>query len=139
MVVMALLPCRFVSLLLATCSVGLSCSAVVGPSIAAPPAAAAVSLLAQMSPTEKASPYAAAKEDGGAPGGSGAEAMLQELEGTRAAGTTKQSPFAGAKESDAATSAQLRVDRRRLWWLRLPLSLAAVSYAALLSQEGEAA
>jgi hypothetical protein len=112
---------------------------VVGPSIAAPPAAAAVSLLAQMSPTEKASPYAAAKEDGSAPARSGAEAMVQELEGTRAAGTTKESPFAGAKESDAATSTQLRVDRSRLWWLLLPLSLAAISYAALRAQEGEAA
>lgn len=88
---------------------------------------------------EKASPYAAPQDDNATPASSSAEAMLEELGGTKAKGSTKDSPFAGAKESDAVTSTQLRVNRSRLWWLLLPLSLAAISYAVLRGQEGETA
>jgi hypothetical protein len=58
-----------------------------------------------------------------------------DLQGTKAAGSTKDSPFAGAKESEGATQATLRVDRTKLWWLLLPVGLAAISYGALRSQE----
>jgi hypothetical protein len=63
---------------------------------------------------------------------------LKELGGTKAVGTKKNSPFAGAKESDEAAHADLKADRSRLWWLLLPVGLAAISYGALKAQEGEA-
>ena len=64
---------------------------------------------------------------------------VEELGGTKAEGSTKDPPFAGAKERDAVTSAQLRVEGRRLWWRLLPLSLKAISSAVLRGQEGETA
>jgi hypothetical protein len=102
-------------LLLSACSAGLSCTALFGSPITAPPAAEAAT-------EQKASPTAAA---------------LEHLQGTKAAGSTKDSPFAGAKESEGATQATLRVNRTKLWWLLLPVGLAAISYGALRSQEDD--
>ncbi|MCX5939694.1 MAG: hypothetical protein NTX18_01375 [Cyanobium sp. LacPavin_0818_WC50_MAG_67_9] len=101
-------------LLLSACSAGLSCTAMFGTPIAAPPAAQAA--------TERQAE-------------AGTAAALQQLQGTKAAGSTKESPFVGAKESDGATKAALRVERTKLWWLLLPVGLAAISYGALRAQE----
>lgn len=136
---MAPLPCQCLPAVLLSWIAGLSCAALLGTPINPAPDAAAAPLLAQASQTGKASPYAAAKDDAVTQASSGAERVLETLGGSRATGTTKDSPFAGAKESDAATSSRLRVDRGRLWWLLLPLSLAAISYGVLRSQDGEAA
>jgi hypothetical protein len=117
---------------LAACVTGLHCA------IAAPPAEARP-LLAQTA-VEKASPFAAAKDAGAEAAEAGAAAVtdpLKELHGTRAAGTKKNSPFAAAKESDEVADDALRADRSRLWWLLLPVGLAAISYGALKSQEGD--
>ena len=103
---MAPIPSLRQLLLLSACSTGLSCSAVFSNPLPAPQAA------------EPATP------------------ALETLQGTKAAGSSKESPFAGAKETDAATRADLRIDRTRLWWLLLPVGLAAISYGALRSQEG---
>ena len=101
------------------------------------PPAEAMPLLAQAA-VEKASPFASAKDETGAnDAGSSAVGALKELAGTKATGTKKNSPFAAAKESDDDTHDDLKVDRGRLWWLLLPVGLAAISYGALKSQEGE--
>ena len=115
-------------LLLSACSAGLSCTAMFGTPIAAPPAA-------QAATEQKASPYAAPQDATERQAEAGTDAALQQLQGTKAAGSTKESPFAGAKESDGATKAALRVERSKLWWLLLPVGLAAISYGALRSQE----
>ena len=107
------------ALLLAGCAAGLSCSLLAAP-LQLPPAQAA---------SEKVSPFAGAKD----------ETSLVQLDGTKAAGSKKNSPFAGAKESDAATHTDLQADRTRLWWLVLPVGLAALSYLKLRSGEGEGA
>ncbi|MBD2422694.1 hypothetical protein [Cyanobium sp. FACHB-13342] len=101
-------------LLLSACSAGLSCTALLGTPLVAPPAA-------QATTEQKASPYAAPQD---------------ETDRKAEAGNAKESPFAGAKESDGATQAALRVDRTKLWWLLLPVGLAVISYGALRSQEG---
>lgn len=123
-------------LLLAACATGLSCSlAVAGPMVTPP--ADAMPLLAQAA-VEKASPFASAKDETGAKDAdSSPVGALKELAGTKATGTKKNSPFAAAKESEDGAQADLKVDRSRLWWLLLPLGLAAISYSALKSQEGE--
>ena len=140
------------ALLLAGCAAGLSCSLLAAP-IAFGPAQAGT-LIAQTA-TEKASPFAGAKDETSsdhgaepaAPTAGSEQASSQatgevdgtpkELAGTKAAGTKKNSPFAGAKESDEAAHADLRADRTRLWWLLLPVGLAAIGYGALRSNEGE--
>jgi hypothetical protein len=116
------------------CSTGLSCAALFSP-ITAPPGAHASPQLAQAVPGQKASPYAAAQDESKAEAAGQAQDTLDKLKGTKAAGSQKDSPFAAAKESDAATSAHLRVHRMQLWWLLLPVGLAAVSYGALRSKE----
>jgi hypothetical protein len=118
------------------CSTGLSCAALFSP-ITTPPGAHASLQLAQAVPGQKASPYAAAQDESKAEAAGQAQDTLEKLKGTKAAGSQKDSPFAAAKESDAATSAHLRVDRMRLWWLLLPVGLAAVSYGALRSKEDQ--
>jgi hypothetical protein len=60
---------------------------------------------------------------------------LSALEGTKAAGTKKASPFAAAKESDDAGHDHLRVDRGRLWWLVVPVGLGLISYHSLRRRE----
>jgi hypothetical protein len=123
-------------LLLAACATGLSCSLAVAGPVATPPADA-MPLLAQAA-VEKASPFAAAKDETGTGAGAASPAdAMKELAGTKATGTKKNSPFAAAKESDLQANADLKVDRSRLWWLLLPVGLAAISYSALRSQEGE--
>ena len=144
------------ALLLAGCAAGLSCSLLAAP-VALPPAQAGI-LLAQTS-TEKASPFAGAKDETSSlqsteqstepaapaaepeqavqPASGEMDGTPKELAGTKAVGTKKNSPFAGAKESDEAAHADLRADRTRLWWLLLPVGLAAISYGALRSREGE--
>lgn len=123
-------------LLLAACATGLSCSLAVADPMVAPPAQA-MPLLAQAA-LEKASPFASAKDETGAGAADSSPAgALKELAGTKATGTKKNSPFAAAKESDEETHDDLKVDRSRLWWLLLPVGLAAISYGALKSQEGE--
>ena len=140
------------ALLLAGCAAGLSCSLLAAP-MPLPPAQAGT-LLAQTA-TEKASPFAGAKDETSPeqsaepatpaaapeqavqPASGEMEGTLKELAGTKAAGTKKNSPFAGAKESDEAAHADLRADRTRLWWLLLPVGLAAISYGALRSREGD--
>jgi len=139
------------SLWLAAFATGLSCSLALAGSMTAQPAQARL-LLAQTA-VEKASPFAGAKDDtstdaeatptagmpASATAGEASEAgALKELGGTKAVGTKKNSPFAGAKESDEAAHADLKADRSRLWWLLLPVGLAAISYGALKAQEGEA-
>ena len=115
-------------LLLSACSAGLSCTALFGSPITAPPAAEAAT-------EQKASPYAAPQDETDPKVETGTAAALKHLQGTKAAGSTKDSPFAGAKESEGATQATLRVNRTKLWWLLLPVGLAAISYGALRSQE----
>ena len=140
------------ALLLAGCAAGLSCSLLAAPMTLAPAQAGA--LIAQAA-AEKASPFAGAKDETSPvqdaelapaatvpepsvqPAAAEMEGTLKELAGTKAAGTKKNSPFAGAKESDEAAHADLRADRTRLWWLLLPVGLAAISYGALRSREGE--
>ena len=140
------------ALLLAGCAAGLSCSLLAAPITLRP--AEAGTLLAQTA-TEKASPFAGAKDEtspdqsaepaapaaepqqASQPATGEVEGTLKELAGTKAAGTKKNSPFAGAKESDEAAHADLRADRTRLWWVLLPVGLAAISYGALRSKEGE--
>ena len=140
------------ALLLAGCAAGLSCSLLAAP-MPLPPAQAGT-LLAQTT-TEKASPFAGAKDETSteqstepaAPAAEPEQAVQhasgeidgtpKELAGTKAAGTKKNSPFAGAKESDEAAHADLRADRTRLWWLLLPVGMSAISYGALCSKEGE--
>jgi len=101
------------------------------------PPAEAMPLLAQAA-VEKASPFASAKDETGAGAADSSPAgALKELAGTKATGTKKNSPFAAAKESDEETHDDLKVDRSRLWWLLLPVGLAAISYGALKSKEGE--
>ena len=129
------------SLWLAACATGLSCSLTLAGSMAAPPAEARP-LLAQTA-VEKASPFAGAKDDTSpaaevAPAAVNPADALKELTGTKAAGTKKNSPFAAAKESDEDADTDLKADRSRLWWLLLPVGLAAISYGALKAQEGEA-
>jgi hypothetical protein len=128
------------SLWLAACATGLSCSLTLAGSMAAPPAEARP-LLAQTA-VEKASPFAGAKDDTSpaaevAPAAVNPADALKELTGTKAAGTKKNSPFAAAKESDEDADTDLKADRSRLWWLLLPVGLAAISYGALKAQEGE--
>jgi hypothetical protein len=133
------------ALLLAGCAVGMGCSLAhvqatdAATTGSAPPQPAAA--------VEKASPFAGAKDETSpelvqeaSPSSEASTAEttplpLQELSGTKAAGTKKASPFAGAKETDAAAHADLRADRRRLWWLALPVGLALVSYRLLLGGE----
>jgi hypothetical protein len=123
-------------LLLAAFETGLSCSLAVTVPVAASPAEA-MPLLAQAA-VEKASPFAAAKDETGAGTGAASPAgALKVLAGTKATGTKKNSPFAAAKESDHEANAHLQVDRSRLWWILLPVGLAAISYGTLKSQEGE--
>ncbi|KMM16724.1 hypothetical protein [Synechococcus sp. GFB01] len=136
---MARLPSRLPAAALIGWVAGLSCATLLGTPINPPADAAVAPLVAQASQTGKASPYAAAKDEATTPASSASARVLEDLGGSRATGTTKDSPFAGAKESDTATTAQLRVDRGRLWWLLLPLCLAAISYAVLRGQDGEAA
>ena len=139
------------ALLLAGCAAGLSCSLLATPNPSA--SAQAGTLLAQtQNPTEKASPFAGAKDetsaDQAAPAAGPAlasqqqkagemEGTLKELSGTKAAGTKKNSPFAGAKESDEDARRDLKADRARLWWLLLPVGLAAIGYGALRAQEDD--
>ena len=129
------------SLWLAACATGLSCSLTLAGSMAAPPAEARP-LLAQTA-VEKASPFAGAKDETSpaaeaAPAAVNPADALKGLTGTKAAGTKKNSPFAAAKESDEDADTDLKADRSRLWWLLLPVGLAAISYGALKAQEGEA-
>jgi hypothetical protein len=112
-------------LLLSACGAGLSCAAILGGGMVQPPADAATT-------TQKASPFAGAKDETSA----GVKDAVEQMGGTRAAGSTKSSPFAGAKESDTTANELLRAKRGRLWWLLLPVGLAAVSYGALRAQEG---
>ena len=143
------------ALLLAGCAAGLSCSLLATPNPSA--SAQAGTLLAQtQSPTEKASPFAGAKDETSADQGTDQaapatepaqaspqqavaemEGTLKELSGTKAAGTKKNSPFAGAKESDEDAHGDLKADRGRLWWLLLPVGLAAISYGVLRAQEDD--
>jgi hypothetical protein len=116
------------------CSTGLSCAALFS-AITALPGAQATPLLAQSLPEQKASPYATAQDESNAEAADQGVNALDKLKGTKAAGSKKHSPFAAAKESDSDTSAHLRVDRTRLWWLLLPVGMAAISYGALRSQE----
>lgn len=102
-------------LLSAACSAGLSCSLLPAPTLL--PAAHAQPLLAQATTVH---------------------GTLQDLAGTRLAATKKNSPFAGAKERDDEAHSDLKADRGRLWWLLLPVGLAAISYGALRSQEDDA-
>ena len=118
------------------CSTGLSCATLFS-SITTPPGSHASPQQAQAMPGLKASPYATAQDESKAETAGEAQDPLDKLKGTKAAGSQKDSPFAAAKESDAATSSQLRVDRMRLWWLLLPVGLAAVSYGALRSKEDQ--
>jgi len=131
------------TVLLRGCAVGLS-SAVVLAAALMPPPAPAQSLIAEAR-SEKASPFAAARDETNAPEaqvGDPTSASLKEglktLGGVKADGTKTNSPFAAAKESDAAARHALRADRARLWWLLLPTGLAAIGYGALRSQEGNA-
>jgi hypothetical protein len=139
------------SLWLAACATGLSCSLTLAGSMAAQPAQARP-LLAQTA-VEKASPFAGAKDEtspaaeaapaavtptSAAAGEQAAVEPLKQLAGTKAAGTKKNSPFAAAKESDEDADTDLKADRTRLWWLLLPVGLAAISYGVLKAQEGEA-
>ncbi|NDG75277.1 MAG: hypothetical protein EBX49_08100 [Synechococcaceae bacterium WB8_1B_136] len=113
-------------LLLSACGAGLSCAAILGGGVVQPPADAATA-------TQKASPFAEAKDETSASVRQG----LDDMAGTKAAGSSKSSPFAGAKESDADSHSHLQARRERLWWLLLPVGLAAVSYGALRAQEGD--
>jgi len=120
------------------CVTGLCCAVPLAGSGAATPAEARP-LLAQTA-VEKASPFAGAKDEVSEAAGAGAAAVsdsLKALHGTKAAGTKKNSPFAAAKESDDTAADGLKADRSRLWWLLLPVGLAAISYGALKAQEGE--
>ena len=124
-------------LLLAACSAGLGCATVFGSSLTPVAGAQAIPLLAQAPGAQKASPYAKAQDAAAPSAPTGATGALDMLKGTKAVGSEKDSPFAGAKESDTASSAHLRVNRSRLWWLLLPVGLAAVSYAALRTQDSD--
>lgn len=95
-------------LLLSACGAGLSCAAALSGGVIHPPAAAA---------------------------NAGVTNAMDQLGGTKAAGSSKSSPFAAAKESDSSANEHLRAQRGRLWWLLLPVGLAAISYGALRSQE----
>jgi len=122
------------TMLLAGCAAGLSCSLITGTVTA--DHGQARTMLAQAT-TEKASPFAAAKDETNAPEGADAvQDGLKELAGSKAAGTKKNSPFAAAKETDNAAHLNLRADRARLWWLLVPVGFAAISYGSLRSQEG---
>lgn len=125
---------RLQTVLLAGCAAGLGCSLISGTVPSEP--AQARPLLAQVA-TQKASPYASAKDETNAPDpGAAVQDSLGHLIGSKAAGTKTNSPFAGAKENDAAAHAALRADRTRLWWLLVPIGVAALSYGALRRQEG---
>ncbi|MFM8260376.1 MAG: hypothetical protein ACKN83_11245 [Vulcanococcus sp.] len=120
---------------LAGCAAGLRCSLITGT--VRPEPAQAQQLLAQAA-TQKASPFAAAKVETNAPDAAAAgQDTLQTLTGSKAAGTKTNSPFAAAKESDATHNTDPRADRSRLWWLLVPVGVAAISYGALRSQDGD--
>ena len=121
------------TLLLAGCAAGLSCG-LIGGSLASHPASAAT-LLAQAK-SEKASPFAAAKDEGGG-AAAAVEGTLKEMNGSKAKGSKKNSPFAAAKDSEGGAKASLQVDRTRLWWLALPVGLAVIGYSGLRAQEGD--
>jgi hypothetical protein len=57
------------------------------------------------------------------------------MEGTKAKGSEKDSPFAGAKDSNQQVHQSLAVDRSRGWLMLVPVGLAALSYGALRSRE----
>jgi hypothetical protein len=105
-------------LLLSACGAGLSCASVLGGALVNPPAAAATAMATA-----------------GATASARVQKTLDQLGGTKAAGSTRNSPFAGAKESDTSANELLRAKRGRLWWLLLPVGLAAISYGALRAQE----
>jgi hypothetical protein len=100
-------------LVLSACSAGLSCATLLGGSVLGGsvivPAAEATT--------------------------AGVQKAMDQLGGTKAAGSTKNSPFAGAKESDTSANELLQAKRVRLWWLLLPVGLAAISYGALRAKE----
>ena len=122
------------SLLLACCSLGLSSQLLAGvvPEARAQDPAGH-SFLAQ-APQEKASPFASAKDETSA-AGTPVQGALEELNGRSADGSKKNSPFASAKENDGDAPSHLQADPGRLWWLLLPIALAAMSYGSLRSRE----
>lgn len=125
------------SFLMAGCAAGLGCSLISGRLTS--DQAQARPLLAQTR-TQKASPFASAKDETNAKGPATAlQDSLGEVLGSKAAGTKSNSPFAGAKETDASAHAALRADRTRLWWLFVPIGISAASYGALRSQERSSA
>lgn len=121
-------------LLLTACAAGVSCLALLATPL--PP------LTAQSSggPTpaaanDKNSPYAASQDETTDPDQDGAAMVPDQMKGDQTTGSSKNSPFAGAKETNREVHQELRVDRRRGWLLLVPVSLAALSYAGLKSQE----
>ncbi|WP_254966528.1 hypothetical protein [Cyanobium sp. CH-040] len=84
---------------------------------------------------EKNSPYAASQDETTKPDQDGAAGVPEQMQGSEAKDSSKNSPFAGAKESNTEVYQELRVDRRRGWLLLVPVGLAALSYAGLKSQE----
>ena len=123
-------------LLLACCSVGLSCHLLSGALLEAHAQASTGPTLLAQAPREKASPFATAKDET-SEAASPAPAPLEELNGRAADGSKKNSPFASAKESDGEAERHLQADPGRLWWLLLPIGLAAISYGGLRRAEGE--
>ncbi|MGB5134403.1 MAG: hypothetical protein WBN89_04435 [Prochlorococcaceae cyanobacterium] len=122
------------ALLFSTCAAGLSCLALLAAPLA-PVTAQSSGAVMPAAPTEKNSPYAASQDETTTPMQGMTSETLERMEGTKAKGSTKDSPFAGAKDSNQQVHQGLAVDRRRGWLLLVPVGLAALSYGALRSQE----
>ena len=98
-----------------------------------PSLASSATLLTQ-APSEKASPFAAAKDEMGNPPQE-LQKGLKELDGQKAEGTKKNSPFAAAKDIEGGTRPQLKADSGKLFWLMLPIGLAVIGYGKLRAME----